>query len=326
MASNYHEMESKPEEQLKTTLKHWTTDQLIDWLVYIKKNRAFCHKDRLKLQILDDVDFTIWACNSKFEIVLWEGTCTKNYGHAQDEALGSNYLDLIVDPIERAQSKQDCIDILKTGNPQHFRLCDDVDKRGRSIQVITQCCRIKDDDETYLQAEMAIHVDYQRLVRESEEFIKKEIQERKEMESMRKELLDACDECLKRLVDTTEQRMYYFNALRSSSDSTTYQSAFAAMSRLVEIRQEYTNYYRTIKNFIKKIACKYETDDTFMGDHTCDCVPTTTEAATNHHSFDCVYRDDVRRLNQLLQDFQNKGIDYGLELSAVALATSEEES
>jgi PAS domain-containing protein len=60
-------------------------------------------EDRLKLAIIDRCPFTVWACDRNFRIVLWNSVCEQIYGHNSKEAIGADYADLFVDPVEEEQ-------------------------------------------------------------------------------------------------------------------------------------------------------------------------------------------------------------------------------
>ena len=249
------------EQRVKDELSLLDKDELVSYLLYLREKRAFRREDRLKLQILDQVDFTIWACNDKFEIKLWEGTCEKIYQKRKEEALGQNYLKLFVTPIERYQSKIDCENIINTGQPQPFRLCDDEDGRGCPIQIITQCCRIKDDDGQPLQAEMAINVNYEKLKHENQEFVDARNRENYEIEQTRTEMLSALESCRFRLIESADRRSSYFINIRSS-DGRPYRYALEAIKKIIAIRSEFTQYYQNKKEKIKTVdcACDYGAD------------------------------------------------------------------
>lgn len=309
IANKINAVEQIEDEQgVRDELSSWTKYELLDYLIYLREKRAFKREDRLKLQILDQVDFTIWACDSKFEIKLWEGTCEKIYQKKREEALGQNYLKLFVTPIERYQSKLDCENIISTGQPQTFRLCDDEDGRGCPIQIITQCCRIKDDDGRPLQAEMAINVNYEKLKRENQEFVDARNRENTEIEQTRSEMLSALESCRFRLIESADRRSSYFINIRTL-DGSPYNYALEAIKKIITIRSEFTEYYQNLKERIKTTDCACD-----YGAHVND----------NEHSFNCYYRSNRKKLIKLQEEFEHKEVAYQLQLASVGLVETDE--
>lgn len=293
----------KTDQEVKDKLSSWDKDELVEYLLCLRKNRAFRREDRLKLQILDQVDFTIWACDSKFEIKLWEGTCEKIYQKKREDALGQNYLKLFVTPIERYQSKIDCEKIIKTGEPQPFRLCDDEDGRGFPVQIITQCCRIRDDDGQPLQAEMALNVNYEKLKRESQIFVDARNRENNEIEQTRMEMLSSLESCRLRLIESADRRSSYFINIKASQTGT-YTYALDAMKKIIAIRREFTEYYQRIKAKIQTVDCD------------CDYGANVDD---DNHSFNCCFRTNRKKLIMLQEEFEKKEVEYQLKLASVEL-------
>lgn len=117
-------------------------------------------EDRLKLAILERVPFSMWACDRNFKIVLWTCNCEKMYNVSKEEAIGTDYLELFVDEVEKDQSKLDCLRIIDTDYVQHNFLAFDRRKNSDNIWILTNCFRIYDEEnKEYLQAEVALNIE-----------------------------------------------------------------------------------------------------------------------------------------------------------------------
>lgn len=306
-------------------LKKLTTDELIQYILYLRSARAFKREDRLKLQILDNVDFTIWACDRDLNVKLWEGSCEKVYSIPKSEAISKNYLSLIVDPLERHQSKEDTLAIIDTGEPQHFRLCDDADGRGFPIQVITQCCRIEDDEEIllhdgttnrYLQAEMAINMNYNNLLHESKQFIKVQNDFKAEVAKARKECLDVLEKCKNRILEAADERInqYYHICVEGK----TYSTALKAIENIIDCRSNFLLEYQEELQRIKKEEC--------FCDLTSDSYSTNEYTFANKHSFNCVFRHNRKEIIEWRAGIERKEIQYQMSLASIQLSDPAEKN
>ncbi|MCK4377354.1 MAG: PAS domain S-box protein [Actinomycetia bacterium] len=124
-----------------------------------KKKRAITREDQLKLAVIDKAPFTLWACNRKFEIVLWTGSCESIYQYRKEDVIGKNYLTLFVDGPEKYQSEVDCIKMIDEDYVQKNFLAWDISKDGNRRTMLTNCFRIWDEDnQEYLQAEIALEI------------------------------------------------------------------------------------------------------------------------------------------------------------------------
>lgn len=143
-----------------------TREQLLEELTALRGRvselegrRAASKEDRLKLAIIDRAPFSMWACNRKFEIVLWTAGSPKIYGFRKEDAAGKNYLSLFVDPPEREQSEIDCLRIIDEDYVQANFLAWDVTQSGEHRTMLTNCFRIWDEDNgEFLQAEVAVDI------------------------------------------------------------------------------------------------------------------------------------------------------------------------
>jgi len=124
-----------------------------------KKKRAITREEQLKLAVIGKAPFTLWACNRKYEIVLWTGNCESIYKYRKEDAIGKNYLTLFVDELEKYQSEVDCNRIIDENYVQKNFLAWDISKDGNKRTMLTNCFRIWDEDnQEYLQAEIALEI------------------------------------------------------------------------------------------------------------------------------------------------------------------------
>ena len=116
-------------------------------------------EDQLKLAILKQVPFSMWACDKNFNIKLWTCNCENIYEISKDDAIDENYLDLFVDNFERDQSKIDCLRVINKDYNQHNFLAYDKNENDDHILLLTNCFRIYDEvNDEYLQAEVALDI------------------------------------------------------------------------------------------------------------------------------------------------------------------------
>lgn len=136
-----------------------TKEELIEEINKLIKEKSSCRVDMLKLKILDQIPFTMWACDRDFKIILWTCDTERIYGHNEMEAIGKNYLELFVDQYEREQSKIDCIKIIEGNLVQKNFIATDHSKDGRRPMLATNCFRIWDEEtQDYLQAEVSLDI------------------------------------------------------------------------------------------------------------------------------------------------------------------------
>lgn len=123
------------------------------------ERRAIAHEDKLKLAIFERSPFTVWACDRNFRIVLWNKVCEKIYGVSAREAIGSDYADLFVDPVEEEESRKDCLSTIDNDVVFENFLAYDHASDGTRRTMLTNCFRIWDDEkEEFLQAEVALEI------------------------------------------------------------------------------------------------------------------------------------------------------------------------
>jgi PAS domain S-box-containing protein len=198
-----------------------TKEQLLEEVSRLRKRvlelegeRIISREDRLKLLILDQAPFTMWACNRNFEIVLWAGSAPQIYERAKEEALGKNYLQLFVDPPEREQSEIDCLKIIDLNYVQKNFLAYDDAKDGTRRTMLTNCFRIFDKDRgEYLQAEVALEVGDLELRKEEhrtlrEVGIERLIRHERIMEIERRKLISLLQETYSEKIRTINRQQH----------------------------------------------------------------------------------------------------------------------
>ncbi len=146
--------------------QNMTKEQLIDYIEEMKIKRAFTYEDQMKLVILDNSPFTIWASDRNCIIKLWMGQCETLYGYSSKEAIGKDYVELFVANDERLAARRDQIDIIDNEATFH-NIANDVGKNGNVLQLVTNCRRIKDPiTGEFWNAEMGLIIDYLEQERE----------------------------------------------------------------------------------------------------------------------------------------------------------------
>lgn len=137
-----------------------TKEELIAYIKEMKSKRAFEYEDQMKLEILDNSPFTVWASDRNCIIKLWMGQCESLYGFSSEEALNKDYVDLFVANDEKVAARRDQIEIIDNGKIFH-NIANDIGKNGNTLQLITNCRRIKDiKSGEYWNAEIGVIIDY----------------------------------------------------------------------------------------------------------------------------------------------------------------------
>lgn len=140
--------------------ENMTKGELIDYIEELKAKRAFTYEDQMKLLILDSSPFTVWASDRNCKIRLWMGQCETLYGFSSKEAIGKDYVDLFVAEDEKVAARRDQIDIIDNEAVFH-NIANDVGKNGNTLQLVTNCRRIKDPiSGEYWNAEMGLVISY----------------------------------------------------------------------------------------------------------------------------------------------------------------------
>ena len=119
--------------------------ELIDYVKKLINQRAFTYEDRMKLAIIDEAPFTIWANDRDCKIRFWSGKCEKVYGYNKAYVSGKDFVDLFVSKDEGLKARIDCRDIIDNDTPFNNIANDETfDKIPITLQ--TNCFRIKDVD------------------------------------------------------------------------------------------------------------------------------------------------------------------------------------
>jgi PAS domain S-box-containing protein len=127
-------------------------------------------EDELLLQIIRQARLTLWAADDAeedFAIRVWNPGAERFYGYSRDEALGRNYLDLFVNPDERAKAVSDHERVLNRGYEFNWNFAaEDVTRDGSLRKVLGSCFRVWDESRgRYLVAELGIDLsDFDRAV------------------------------------------------------------------------------------------------------------------------------------------------------------------
>lgn len=117
----------------------------------------------LIFEILQRAKLTMWAAEgpeSNFAIRLWTRGAESVYGYSSEEALGQNYIDLIVNPAERDQAIEDHIRIVANDEEYIWDWsADDRAKDGTTRTVLTNCFPIWDPElKKFLLGEVAVDI------------------------------------------------------------------------------------------------------------------------------------------------------------------------
>jgi PAS domain S-box-containing protein len=134
-------------------------------------------------EIIDKVEATVWAAagpDHNFEIRAWNRGAERLYGFSAIEAIGKNYLDLFVNPLEREQARIDHVEIVE--NQRTYRnLATDIMSDGTERRMLTMGFPVRDPtDGADLLGELGVDVtdlanaDEQHLQRMRESAIRQE--------------------------------------------------------------------------------------------------------------------------------------------------------
>ena len=135
-------------------------EELIDYIKECQTKRAFTYEDQIKLAILDNSPFSIWASDRNCIITLWSGQCENMYGYSASDIEGKNYLDVFVADDEKATAAKDHLSIVDDGKPFH-NLARDEHLDGSHPLILTNCFRIRDPKSgDFWYAEMGLNVEF----------------------------------------------------------------------------------------------------------------------------------------------------------------------
>lgn len=181
-------------------------EELIELLKDLETKRAFSFEDQMKLLILDESPFTIWASDRDCKITFWSGKCEALYGYTASQAMGQDYVDLFVAEDERVAARKDQLSIIDDGTVFH-NIANDQGKNGNVLHLITNCRRIKNPvDGEYWNAEMGLIIDYYEDERER---LNQVIQESQKIKN-----------CITQFLESVEQYKEQFNDRKLSVNNT----------------------------------------------------------------------------------------------------------
>jgi len=204
--------ERKSEEELLTEVR-----LLQERVSYLEKH-SLTREQKLKLAIVDRLPFTVWACDRNFRIVLWSGRSAEIYQAPPEKALGTNYLELFVDPPERAQSREDCLKIIDEDMVQNNFLAYDRAQDGSRRAMLTNCFRIFDEEtKQYLQAEVSVEISDLQLRSEQHRTLREVgvaglVQTARTIEMYKRDLMGRIDSANSRRLDRIRERRHEVNA------------------------------------------------------------------------------------------------------------------
>jgi PAS domain S-box-containing protein len=119
------------------------------------------HETRLLVKILHAAKVTVWAADNAengYAIRLWNPTAERIYGFTREEAMGSSYLNLFVNPMERSMAMDDHERIIHGGKEFSWDFAThDIAKDGTIRTVLANAFRIWDDtNNRFIVAEIGI--------------------------------------------------------------------------------------------------------------------------------------------------------------------------
>ncbi len=192
-----------------------TKEELIAYINEMQSKRAFTYEDQMKLEILDNSPFTVWASDRNCIIKLWMGQCESLYGFSREEALEKDYVDLFVANDEKVAARRDQIEIIDNGKTFH-NIANDIGKNGNTLQLITNCRRIKDiKSGEYWNAEIGVIIDY---LEEEKNQLKSRINESQRIKSCVTQFVEEINQAKERF---SNRKTSILSAIRNCEHSAT---------------------------------------------------------------------------------------------------------
>lgn len=222
--------------------ENMTREELIEILKSLENQRAFSYEDQMKLKILDKSPFTIWASDRNCIIKLWTRQCEELYGYKKEEALEKDFVNLFVAPDEQAAARVDQISIIDDAEIFH-NIANDIGKKGNTLQLITNCFRIKDiQTGEYWNAEMGLIIDYLDQERERLEII---VSESRKVKSFIDQFINRTHECKDHLFN---RKKSFRNEINSAE----------RMALKIGKREEFKERTRKIRVSLDEIQISFE--------------------------------------------------------------------
>lgn len=113
-------------------------------------------------EIIENAAYSIWACkdsSKNYEIVFWNRRAEEIYHTPREIAIGMNFCDNFVHPLEIKDARIDIDDIIHQGKEFRNFFAVDHTHEGENRLVLTNNFRVWDeDDDDYVQIEIALYV------------------------------------------------------------------------------------------------------------------------------------------------------------------------
>ena len=184
------------------------------------------------------------------------GQCETLYGYSREEALEKDYVDLFVAQDEKVAARKDQIDIIDNGRTFH-NIANDIGKNGNTLQLITNCRRIKDIiSGEYWNAEIGVVIDY---LEDEKKQLKLRINESQRIKSYETQFAVETSQAKESFLN---RRTLIFSAIRSCERSATIlRKRHECRKKMYDIRQGLDELFKNINNicdlYISKMeACK----------------------------------------------------------------------
>lgn len=235
-----------------------TKEELIAYINEIQLKRAFTYEDQMKLEILDNSPFTVWASDRNCIIKLWMGQCESLYGFSREEALEKDYVDLFVANDEKVAARRDQIDIIDNGKIFH-NIANDVGKNGNTLQLITNCRRIKDiKSGEYWNAEIGVVIDY---LEEEKNQLKSRINESQRIKSYGAQFAEETNQAKERFAN---RKTSIFSAIKNCErNATLLRKRHECRTKMYDIRLGLDELSKNMNNICDSFILKMESCKSF---------------------------------------------------------------
>lgn len=278
-----------------------TKDELIAYIEEIRAKRAFTYEDQMKLAILDNSPFTVWASDRNCIIKLWMGQCESLYGFSSEEVIGKDFVDLFVAKDEKVAARRDQIDIIDNEAIYH-NIANDIGKNGNTLQLVTNCRRIKDPiSGEYWNAEMGLIIDY---LEQEKDRLKSIVAESQRIKS-----------CVTQFVEDTNQFKERFLNRKKSINTAIWgcEQKATALGRRLEFKEKILGIRSRLDGLSRKMNDVY--DDHILKMQSCASFNRFEET---RHSFFGEYERISEALECIALDVFEISCDYDVEQNLVS--------